>query len=77
MDIDVSSHCVCSLRAVLAPGSSPTSCGREFTVPPLPGNIILLDRNGSWPQGWSQALVAASPHLATVLSGVELDDLAG
>lgn len=42
-----------------------------------PGNIILLGRNGSWPQGWAQALVAAGPHPATVLTGVELDELTG
>jgi hypothetical protein len=42
-----------------------------------PGNIILLGREGGWPAEWSQALVAAGPHPATVLSGVELDELAG
>ncbi|MCQ9163177.1 fused MFS/spermidine synthase [Arthrobacter sp. STN4] len=42
-----------------------------------PGNIILLGRDGGWPAEWSQALVAAGPHPATVLSGVELDELAG
>ncbi|MHA7270754.1 spermidine synthase [Arthrobacter sp. HLT1-20] len=42
-----------------------------------PGNIILLGKNGPWPQGWAQALVAAGPHPATVLTGVELDDLTG
>lgn len=40
-----------------------------------PGNIILLGKNGPWPHGWAQALVAAGPHPATVLTGVELDDL--
>ncbi|WP_207346192.1 fused MFS/spermidine synthase [Arthrobacter sp. E3] len=42
-----------------------------------PGNIILLGKNGPWPEGWAQALVAAGPHPATVLTGVELDELTG
>ncbi|MFQ4147471.1 fused MFS/spermidine synthase [Arthrobacter sp. LAPM80] len=42
-----------------------------------PGNIILLGRNSPWPDGWAEALVAAGPHPATVLTGVELDDLTG
>ncbi|WP_181419791.1 spermidine synthase [Arthrobacter psychrolactophilus] len=40
-----------------------------------PGNIILLGKNSSWPEGWAQQLVAAGPHPATVLTGVELDEL--
>ncbi|MDQ0276835.1 spermidine synthase [Arthrobacter silviterrae] len=43
----------------------------------FPGNIILMGRDGAWPEEWSQALVAAGPHPATVLSGLELDGLAG
>lgn len=42
-----------------------------------PGNIILLGRNGPWPDGWAQALVAAGPHPATVLTGTDLDELTG
>lgn len=42
-----------------------------------PGNIILLGKNGLWPVGWAGALVAAGPHPATVLTGVELDQLTG
>lgn len=42
-----------------------------------PGNIILLGRPEGWPQEWSAALTARGPHPATVLSGVELDELAG
>ena len=42
-----------------------------------PGNIILVGKNGPWPDGWAQALVAAGPHPATVLTGVELDELTG
>lgn len=42
-----------------------------------PGNIILLGKNSPWPEGWAQQLVAAGPHPATVLTGVELDDLTG
>ncbi|WP_204247083.1 spermidine synthase [Arthrobacter alpinus] len=42
-----------------------------------PGNIILLGKNSPWPDGWAQQLVAAGPHPATVLTGVELDDLTG
>ncbi|WP_343317640.1 fused MFS/spermidine synthase [Arthrobacter sp. TMP15] len=42
-----------------------------------PGNIILLGTNGAWPTGWAESLVAAGPHPATLLSGVELDELTG
>ena len=42
-----------------------------------PGNIILMGRAEDWPADWPAALVAAGPHPATVLSGVELDELAG
>ncbi|AIY00802.1 hypothetical protein ART_1203 [Arthrobacter sp. PAMC 25486] len=42
-----------------------------------PGNIILLGKNGAWPEGWAQQLVAAGPHPATVMTGVELDELTG
>jgi spermidine synthase len=42
-----------------------------------PGNIILLGRAEAWPQEWSAVLTARGPHPATVLSGVELDELAG
>ncbi|SEE01632.1 hypothetical protein SAMN04489740_0488 [Arthrobacter alpinus] len=42
-----------------------------------PGNIILVGKNSPWPDGWAQQLVAAGPHPATVLTGVELDDLTG
>ncbi|WP_315913203.1 fused MFS/spermidine synthase [Arthrobacter sp. lap29] len=40
-----------------------------------PGNIILLGRNQPWPEAWSQALVAAGPHPATVLAGTDVDEL--
>ncbi|WP_186759443.1 spermidine synthase [Arthrobacter alpinus] len=40
-----------------------------------PGNIILLGRNEPWPEAWSQALVAAGPHPATVLAGTDVDEL--
>ncbi|WP_125616347.1 spermidine synthase [Specibacter cremeus] len=41
-----------------------------------PGNVILLGTR-TWPDGWSAALTARGPHPATVLTGVELDGLAG
>lgn len=41
----------------------------------FPGNIILLGKNEPWAEAWAQKLVAAGPHPATVLSGVELDEL--
>lgn len=40
-----------------------------------PGNIILLGLNEPWPEAWVQALVAAGPHPATVLTGTDLDQL--
>lgn len=42
-----------------------------------PGNIILLGTNSPWPDGWTESLVAAGPHPATVMTGVELDELTG
>lgn len=42
-----------------------------------PGNIILLGSRDAWPAGWTQQLTAAGPHPATVLTGVELDELTG
>ncbi|WP_181034126.1 spermidine synthase [Arthrobacter sp. GMC3] len=41
----------------------------------FPGNIILLGSAEPWAQGWKQSLLAAGPHPATVLTGVELDEL--
>lgn len=58
------------------PGTAAYGATNLFTRR-YPGNIILLGREGGWPAEWSQALVAAGPHPATVLSGVELDELAG
>ncbi|MDQ4502241.1 fused MFS/spermidine synthase [Sinomonas sp. ASV322] len=43
----------------------------------FPGNIVAVGLNGAWPQGWTEALVAAGPHPTTLLRGVELDGLAG
>ncbi|MDO5752492.1 spermidine synthase [Arthrobacter sp.] len=60
-----------SLEQVAAYGTSMLFTRR------YPGNIILLGKNGPWPEGWAQALVAAGPHPATVLTGVELDELTG
>lgn len=40
-----------------------------------PGNIILIGHAQGWSSEWSDALVAAGPHPATVLTGVELDEL--
>ncbi|MGO4383516.1 spermidine synthase [Specibacter sp. RAF43] len=42
-----------------------------------PGNVILMGMAQDWPAEWSAALLARGPHPATVLSGVELDELAG
>lgn len=42
-----------------------------------PGNIVLLGRDGPWPAAWAQSLVAAGPHPARVLTGVDLDELTG
>ncbi|RAN78043.1 SAM-dependent methyltransferase [Bacillus sp. SRB_336] len=58
------------------PGTAAYGATNLFTRR-YPGNIILLGREGGWPAEWSQALVAAGPHPATVLSGVELDELNG
>ncbi|MEE2530590.1 fused MFS/spermidine synthase [Pseudarthrobacter sp. J75] len=42
-----------------------------------PGNIILAGTQFPWPSEWSGELTARGPHPAKVLSGVELDILAG
>ena len=42
-----------------------------------PGNIILAGTQTSWPAGWTAELMARGPHPAKVLTGVELDALAG
>lgn len=42
-----------------------------------PGNIILLGSKEAWSGDWPQQLIAAGPHPATVLTGVELDELSG
>ncbi|MCY0905484.1 spermidine synthase [Arthrobacter sp. H14-L1] len=42
-----------------------------------PGNIILIGTTGRWPSTWTAELTARGPHPATVLTGVELDPIAG
>lgn len=41
-----------------------------------PGNIVLAGTRMPWPTEWTAALAAVGPHPASVLTGVELDDLA-
>lgn len=43
----------------------------------FPGNIVLAGTDGAWPADWSAALLAAGPHPASVVTGVDLDELAG
>jgi spermidine synthase len=40
------------------------------------GNIVLAARGGGWPVEWSDALLAAGPHPAAVLTGAELESFA-
>ncbi|MBG0739149.1 fused MFS/spermidine synthase [Paeniglutamicibacter antarcticus] len=42
-----------------------------------PGNIILIGTTGRWPSTWTAELTARGPHPATVLTGVDLDSIAG
>ncbi|MDJ0357553.1 fused MFS/spermidine synthase [Paenarthrobacter sp. PH39-S1] len=42
-----------------------------------PGNIILIGTTVPWPEDWTAELTAGGPHPATVLTGVELDRIAG
>ncbi|MDP5225552.1 MULTISPECIES: fused MFS/spermidine synthase [Arthrobacter] len=42
-----------------------------------PGNIVFAARAEGWPAGWTDALLAAGPHPASVLSGMELEDWLG
>ncbi|NKX55343.1 spermidine synthase [Arthrobacter mobilis] len=42
-----------------------------------PGNIVLAAAHRPWPQDWTQALLAAGPHPAAVLTGPELEAFAG
>ncbi|MFJ3956925.1 spermidine synthase [Arthrobacter sp. NPDC090010] len=39
-----------------------------------PGNVVFAVRAEEWPTDWTQALLAAGPHPATVLGGMELED---
>lgn len=41
-----------------------------------PGNIVLAVVRGGWPRDWTDALLAAGPHPAAVLTGVDLEDFA-
>lgn len=41
----------------------------------FPGNIILFGSAQPWTENWKQEMLARGPHPATVLTGVELDDL--
>lgn len=42
-----------------------------------PGNIVLAAAAGGWPQELTDALLAAGPHPAAVLTGEDLDRFAG
>ncbi|MBT2531664.1 fused MFS/spermidine synthase [Arthrobacter sp. ISL-48] len=42
-----------------------------------PGNIILAGTQTQWPVEWTAELTARGPHPARVLTGVDLDPLAG
>ncbi|WP_442951334.1 hypothetical protein [Paenarthrobacter sp. Z7-10] len=42
-----------------------------------PGNITLVGTTFAWPASWTTELLARGPHPATVLTGPELDRLAG
>lgn len=42
-----------------------------------PGNIVFAARTDPWPSDWTDALLAAGPHPAAVLSGMELEDWLG
>ncbi|WP_427018366.1 spermidine synthase [Pseudarthrobacter sp. P1] len=58
------------LDGVAAYGESSLFSGR------YPGNIILAGVQRPWPAAWSTQLTARGPHPATVLAGVDLDQLA-
>ncbi|GGV45633.1 fused MFS/spermidine synthase [Paenarthrobacter sp. CC6] len=42
-----------------------------------PGNIILVGTRTPWPAEWTAELLARGPHPAAVLTGVDLDRIAG
>lgn len=41
-----------------------------------PGNIVLAGTPFAWPRDWTEALLAAGPHPAAVLTGAELEAFA-
>ncbi|WP_028279934.1 fused MFS/spermidine synthase [Arthrobacter sp. H5] len=41
-----------------------------------PGNIVLAAVRDQWPPAWTEALLAAGPHPAAVLTGVDLEEFA-
>ncbi|WP_136611368.1 spermidine synthase [Sinomonas albida] len=43
----------------------------------FPGNFVAVGLQVPWPEGWSDALIAAGPHPTELRRGVELDALAG
>lgn len=56
-----------SLGSVAALAQSDMFTGR------YPGNIVVAGTNFPWPGTWTDALLAAGPHPASVLTGEELD----
>lgn len=66
---------VAAMRSVLADVAAFAEAGM-FTGR-YPGNIILAGTQFPWPKDWSAELTARGPHPARVLTGVELDVLAG
>ncbi|WP_026555272.1 spermidine synthase [Arthrobacter sp. 35W] len=62
-----------ALRRVL-PGVAASGETSLFTKR-YPGNIILAATAAPWPAEWTAALLTRGPHPATVISGVDLDQL--
>ncbi|MBJ2120039.1 fused MFS/spermidine synthase [Arthrobacter sp. MSA 4-2] len=57
-------------RGIAALGETAMFTGR------YPGNIVIAARRESWPADWTGRLLAAGPHPAAVLTGLDLDAFA-
>ena len=59
------------------PGGVAALCETGMLAARYPGNIVFAARAEPWAAAWTEALLAAGPHPAAVLSGMELEDWLG
>lgn len=64
-------------RALGKPGDVAAFAESGMLSGRYPGNMVLIGTTFPWPSEWTGELTARGPHPATVLTGVDLDRLAG